>query len=109
MTLKSSPLKKKGKKTRAWEKARKELKWLFLNKNITTCEVGWEGCTHNDFLSFHHRHKRSFYDTHPDLLGEFSQVLLLCTSCHHLLEYDKVLSDAKFEQFRGDEKLDPDK
>jgi len=87
---------KAGKKTKAWDKARAKLKLEYQEKGITYCEI----CSGTFALSFHHRHKRGWYNTRPYLLGEFNQTLLLCGDHHAELEYDKKLTAHWFKKLR---------
>jgi len=73
---------KQGKKTIAWSKIRAELKKEFEEKGITYCEVGYDGCTRNNFLSFSHGDKRR-YLTDDELRN---LVVVACIPCHQWLE-----------------------
>ena len=90
-------------KTANWSKQRAKLKKIYEAKGITSCELGFEGCWRDNALSFAHRHKRYFYSTDPELLGEFEQTLLTCNSCHGQIEYDRSLTEEVFERLRGEE------
>ena len=85
-------IKKLGKKGKAWKKARAKLKKEFQDKGITRCEL----CSQDFALSFHHRHKRKENDPHT-----FENVILVCGSCHHKLEFDKELTSKWFKELRG--------
>jgi hypothetical protein len=62
------------------------------------------GCKRDNYLSFAHRHKRSWYYDKPKLLGAFKQVVLACISpCHDAIETNKVLSEEYFMKLRGPE------
>jgi len=91
----------KGKRTIAWEQARKKLKEEYLAKGITTCELRLPGCWHDNGLSFCHRHKRSWYWSQEELLAAFNQTILGCIHCHNIIEYKKELSDEMFNKLRG--------
>jgi len=93
------PLKMKqiGKQGKQWIKARAKLKKEYEERGITTCEARLEGCMRTFALSFHHRHKRYFYIGKPELLGDFNQVILVCASCHHILEGSKDLTEEIFK------------
>lgn len=73
---------KAGKKTIAWSKIRAELKKEFEAKGITYCEVGYDGCTRNNYLSFSHGDKRRFL-TNDELRN---LVVVACMPCHQILE-----------------------
>lgn len=67
-----------GKKIKAWNKARREIKHEFENLNITTCEV----CGTDNNLSFAHRVKRRFITDEKEL----KTVALLCIFHHEQIE-----------------------
>jgi hypothetical protein len=71
-----------GKKTRAWVNARARLKKKFAAMGITTCELKYPECTHDNFLSFAHGKKRRH------LVGDELETLvcLLCQNCHSRIE-----------------------
>jgi hypothetical protein len=71
-----------GKKTRANMKANAKLKREFEAKGITRCELGYPGCTKDDFLSWAHGKKRR------KLQGDelTSCVILACINCHDVIE-----------------------
>ena len=98
-------------KTREWAKARKKLKEEFEEQGITYCEItAYEYKHHhitrkqaierNRILSFHHRHKRIWYYSQPELLGDSNQVLLLGAYYHNRLEYNAELTKKWFEILR---------
>jgi len=86
-----------GRKYREWMKARAILKEEFAEKEITRCEL----CNSDYILSFHHRNKRRKNDPHI-----FENVILVCANCHHMLEYDRELTDDWFSQLRPERKND---
>ena len=75
--------------------ANKRLKKEYERRQITRCEI----CGNDFGLSWHHKKKRLYYYTHEGL-GEFSETLLLCQSCHDKLESDNKLSDYYFKKLR---------
>jgi len=75
--------------------ANKRLKKEYERRQITRCEI----CGGNFGLSFHHRKKRLYYYTHEGL-GEFSETLLLCQSCHDKLESNRKLTEETFNKLR---------
>jgi hypothetical protein len=87
---------KKGKKTIAWEKARKELKKAYMEIGITHCEAKLEGCD-GWGLSFAHRYKRSDSRCSHTVKG----TILACISCHTKMEYDRDLTEKVFNRLRG--------
>lgn len=74
-------MRRAGKKTKAWEKARAELKTEHEAMGVTTCELRYEGCWVDDALGFAHAEKRRKL-TKADL----KHVILACNPCHDLLE-----------------------
>lgn len=71
----------RGKKTRAWESTRGQLKKRFESVGITSCEIRLPQCWGNYALSFAHAKKRRF------LIGEEIEVVALsCAPCHTAIE-----------------------
>lgn len=91
---------KSGKKTKAWNRDRIKLKAIYAEKGITYCEIKLEGCWTDYALGFAHKHKRSWYNTRPELLGTFNETLLACNQCHQKIEYNKELTDYYFNKLR---------
>lgn len=91
---------KPGKKTKAWNRDRYHLKKIYEEKGITTCELQIPGCWNYNALGFAHKHKRSWYNTQPKLLGTFNETLLACNPCHGKIEYNKELTDYYFKKLR---------
>ena len=78
----SKPTKqKKISKVKEWAIARAELIKEFGDRGITTCEIGLEGCTKNNFLGFAHTTKRR------DAV-DLKRVVLACVLCHSKVEYE---------------------
>jgi len=90
-------IKRVGKQTRINIEANRVLKDLFTDKEITRCEL----CQSPFILSWHHRHKRMFYRSCPELLSDFNQVILVCAKDHDELERDKEYSKEVFMRLRG--------
>jgi len=90
---------KKGKKTRAWEAARKRLKARYMNLGITSCEMRLKDCMGTFGLSFAHRYKRS--DSRCE--HTFEKTCLACASCHGKTEYNRELNEEVFTRLRGEE------
>ena len=93
---------KKGKKTKAWDSARADLKKVYFNRGITSCELrfvgnGVVGCSGGMFLGCAHRYKRR----DPKCEHTFEQTILCCTNCHQVIEYNRELSERCFEYLRG--------
>lgn len=80
--LRTTRLKKAGKKVKRWAKVRRSLKAEFLRAGITRCEGGWEGCMRDDGLTFAHSLKRR-HITSDALMRE---VACLCLICHNRIE-----------------------
>lgn len=102
---KPSP-KNKESNVERWARVRADPKKEFLDKGITTCEVCHvigkkDKCWLNNGLSFHHRYKRIYYDKYPELLGDFSHVVLACPVGHEAVEYDRELNRKVFKELRG--------
>ncbi|MEA2113518.1 MAG: hypothetical protein U9P63_02575 [Patescibacteria group bacterium] len=87
-------------KIKEWEIARKKLKIEYENRGITTCELRFKGCWRNNALGFHHRHKRLWYYSKPELLGDFDQTILCCNNCHQKIENDRELNRETFKRLR---------
>lgn len=76
------PMKRAGKKTKEWDRVRVGLKVKFQRAGITSCEAGFEGCWHDNALSFAHSKKRRLCVT-PELMEECA---LMCVPCHEISE-----------------------
>ena len=87
-------------KVKEWEIARKKLKEIYLDKGIINCEARFKDCWISNGLSFHHCHKRIWYYSQPDKLGEFNQTILVCPVCHNRIENDRELNKKMFKQLR---------
>lgn len=72
---------KVGKKTIAWNKARKELVKEFKDWGITCCEIKLQGCTNGLYLGFAHTRKRRD-------VTDLKRVVLACSNCHYKIEYN---------------------
>lgn len=80
--MKRSRLRRVGKKTKAWNDARAELKVEFeYVYGITTCELRYKNCANDDYLGFAHAAKRRKLT--PD---DLKHVILACNFCHDELE-----------------------
>lgn len=79
-----------GKKTHQWDSIRKQLISRFAQAGITTCELQYKGCWHDNALTFAHRKKRRFCDE-----KELWICVLACSQCHHKVEI--LRHDAMFE------------
>jgi hypothetical protein len=75
-------VKRRGKKTIAWEKARAELKKQFLHWGVISCEFPFpHHCWRTEGLSFAHSKKRR------NIVGdELMEVALLCPIAHEAVE-----------------------
>ena len=82
-----------------------KLKKIYEDKDIVQCELKFDGCWHNNGLSFAHRHKRNWYLGQKHLLEDFNQTLLACIECHQRIEKNKKLTEKEFEKHRGLDKL----
>lgn len=80
----SKPLKRAGKKVKAWESERRRLVKRFLEAGITECELHGvleHDCKFDNWLSFAHAAKRR--KLRPE---DLSQVILICTVAHNIIE-----------------------
>jgi hypothetical protein len=73
-----TPLRRKGKKTLAWDSTRRKLKPLFEAASITRCEV----CGTDDGLGFAHSLPRRDIKTKEDM----EEVALLCFPDHGAID-----------------------
>ena len=80
--MKRTPIKRRGAKTRTWDKVRAELKQELVRKGIEWCEVGFTDCTGKLALSFAHSRKRRNITTDAGL----REACLACLTCHAKLE-----------------------
>lgn len=76
--MKRTPLKRIGKKGKAWNNTRRKLKTIFEQMGITFCEK----CGSDFGLSFAHSKKRRFILDQSEL----EEVALLCIKCHSEIE-----------------------
>lgn len=74
---------KKVSKVEEWNRVRRELVQEFKDRNITSCELGLEGCQRNNFLTFAHTVKRRY-------VTDLKRVVLACVLCHSKIEYDSI-------------------
>jgi hypothetical protein len=74
---------KAGRKVKAWEATRRELKVKYAAMGITSCELRYEGCKRDDWLSFAHGRKRRKLE--GDELSTLT--ILACTPCHAKIEF----------------------
>jgi hypothetical protein len=97
--MKKTPLRRIGKRTKLWIIAKRKLKKEYEELGITSCEVRELNCQPTFGLSFHHKHSRYYYYTRPGL-DSFEETLLVCASCHSLLQGDKIRSEYYFNKLR---------
>ncbi len=93
-------IKKIGKIGKINIEANRKLKEIYEDKGITRCELGFQGCARDNFLSFAHRHKREWYRNKPELLSDFNQTILSCITCHEIIEISKGLTEKVFNHLR---------
>lgn len=79
--LKSRSKLKSGKKHEEWEIAKNNLKQMFFDLGISSCEVQLDGCWKTNGLTYAHAQKRR-YLTKDTLLD----VALCCVECHIKIE-----------------------
>lgn len=75
-------MKKIGKKTQEWNKAKRELKRAFESAGITACELHVSPACSQFFLTWAHGDKRR-YLTKKEL---YTLVALGCVNCHNVIE-----------------------
>lgn len=80
--------------------ANKILKKVYLEAGITSCELGFENCCGDNFLSFAHKEKRERYRLYPEKLYDMNETLLACIPCHEEIEKNKQLTQEVFERLR---------
>ena len=80
--MRKSPLNKIGKIGRRNLNASKTLKYIFNDYGITRCEL----CGSDYALTFAHKERREWYRSAPSLLSDFKHAILLCQSCHSVLD-----------------------
>lgn len=78
----TNSLKRLGRRGKDNKRANAKLKRHFEAMGLTTCELGYPGCTRDDFLSWAHGKKRR------KLEGDELEtcVVLACLNCHSRLE-----------------------
>lgn len=93
---------KAGRITKLNSKQNRELKKLFLAKDIRYCEARLiEDCSPMT-ITFAHRHKKHWYLDKPDeLRWSYNQVIGACLNCHNVLEVDSELTEKVFGRLRG--------
>lgn len=83
------PLNRIGKKTKAWNDSRAELKPKFFAVGITSCEIKRPSiCWRTNALTFAHPDKRR--NIKPEDIGI---VILACIPCHQWLEPRKDMAE----------------
>lgn len=104
--IKRTPLKRGtglrriGKRGKINLEANVRLKKIYAEKGITECEIRLPGCLKNWGLGFAHKHKRKDYYQCPEMLGNFYQTILACSSCHDKIEHDPFLTREIFNRLR---------
>ena len=74
---------KPGRKIKAWTAERRKLKVKYAQMGITSCELGYQGCKRDDWLSFAHGRKRRKLE--GDELSTLT--ILACVPCHDKIEF----------------------
>ncbi len=83
-----------GKKTKAWDEAREQLKKVFTAWGIVTCELEIDGvCVKNNFLGFAHVDRRAKLT--EDDVKDPKKVALACQPCHHVVDFLMGKDDGK--------------
>ena len=86
-------MRKMGKKTKEWLKAKPKLVKIYKEKGITRCE----NCGSRYMMSFHHRPSRASQKA----IHDFKHTRLLCAECHDLFEPNEELDKKLFAKPRG--------
>jgi len=84
-------------KVAEWNRERAKLKKIYAKKGITTCEIRYNGCAYNNFLSFAHRYKRN----DPRCSHTFMGTILACIPCHDKIEYNREKTEEVFKRLRA--------
>lgn len=80
--------------------ANRRLKEQYEELGILACELRFEGCYIDNFLTFAHKHKRVWYLSKPELLYSLDETLLACVKCHDKIEVSRVLTEKMFTVLR---------
>lgn len=93
-----------GRITKLNQKEARELKKLWLAKDVRWCEYDQpHDCNFGLFPTNAHKHKKHWYLDKPDeLRWSYNQVLRLCVNSHNLIEYDREKTLEIFERLRGE-------
>jgi hypothetical protein len=86
------------------EKRKEELKLLYFQKGIKTCEINLPECAINWALGFVHKSKRIEYVNRPLELWTFKETIFGCTNCHQLIEGRRDLTNLFFRKLRSNVK-----
>lgn len=90
MRRSTKPMKRIGKRLRAWNTARAKLKAGCVLAGITRCEFGYDGCYGGNALTFAHAVKRR-YITADAPVGSpvhIETVAVACLRCHTRLDFE---------------------
>jgi hypothetical protein len=82
------PLKRLGRKGKAWATERAKLKRRFAAVGIVTCELRYAGCAFDDYLGFAHAKKRRKLT-----IEDLAVVVLACNFCHDEIEADPRMEE----------------
>ena len=78
-------LNKLGKKTIAWQDGRQELKEVFKENGITSCEIKGKDCKNDNFLGFAHVRRRNTLT--PEQITDPHFVVLACQPDHEFVDF----------------------
>lgn len=89
------------------QKEARELKKLWIEKDVRWCEYPYRhNCNFNMFPTNAHRHKKRDYRGKPDhMRWSYNQVIRICESSHSEIEYNALLTEKIFEELRGEDEL----
>lgn len=85
---------KAGRRTKAWDSAREELKQWCKQNGVFSCEIRWPGCVKDNELGFAHAVKRNrlLKDAAPGTPEHIGTAILVCNRCHAKLERESHAS-----------------
>lgn len=75
-----------GKIGKANLEANKKIDEYFIENEIYSCEIRFNGCTGNYNLTRCHKEKRENYRHDLSLLSDPQEVILGCQHCHNILD-----------------------
>ena len=101
--MKRSPLNRIGKIGVANLEANRKIAMIWKERGYWLCEIRFDGCKRDVFLTPAHRHKRIWYKGDAEKLADPRQWIVACVSCHDKIEHNKELTESIFLKLRGKE------